>query len=294
MEIDNTTLTTLTEEGASCSENCKIYNKATVSYDYVVDNETNSGIAESGTVSTCIQQKSISSFNTLKIASQRYIKPKDIVTFTMVVTNTGNTSLNTVSLSDTLDTNLEYIGSANLYINGVYVAPVVDTTMLPTVKLTFPVGFNLLPGQTAVFTFKVKVKESVAPGTIILNKATINSKDQNNKDVGPKDTNEVQLIAKSVELEVIKTAPKAVECGGPLTYTINVTNKSTEYDAKNVVITDYFDPEFTFDLSGVTAPTDSVKEKIDHNGVKVTIPAMKPGQTIAIIVTGTINCCCPN
>lgn len=57
MSIDNENLITsikIVED--SCSDNCKIYNKATVSYDYIVDNEINTSYSEYQTVSTCIQQ----------------------------------------------------------------------------------------------------------------------------------------------------------------------------------------------------------------------------------------------
>lgn len=238
--------------------------------------------------------KPISDFTALNIASQRYVKSGDVVTLTKVITNTGNTTLNSVSITDTLDSNLDYQGSANLYVNNIYVAPDINVSSLPTTVLSFPTGTNLLPGQSAVFTFKVKVKEGIAPNTIIKNKSTVISKDPDNTNVGPKDTNEVQLLTKSLELEVVKIAPETVRCRDSLTYTITVKNKSTELDATNVVVTDYFDPEFTFTLNDVAVPATATKDLISPNGIKVTIPSIPADGTATVTIVGVVNCCGPN
>lgn len=282
------------EVAASCEANCKIYNKATVSYEYIIDNEASTNTAESSIVSTCIEKRPINSFKVFKVASQRYVKPGDIVDFTIVISNTGNTILKDIKISDILNENLLYVGSPNLYVNNNYVSPIFTESKLPSIELAIPTESTLLPEQSAVFTFKVKIKDSVTSGTLISNTAVVSSNDSNGNAITPENTNTVELEVKFVQLVVTKSAPETIRCGDPLTYTIVVENKSKTDSATNVIVTDYFAPEFVFTLDNITVPNGASKSLESSNGINVSIPTIPANGSVTITVPGTINCCCPS
>lgn len=287
---NDTKLSTLT-----CSDECKINNKAIVNYDYVIENEINSNSSESNLTSTCIKPTQKNSFTNCSSISQRFAKVGDIVTYSVHVANTGTSTINNLILTSLLDPRTSYLNDPTLLVNGLNKS-VTDTTLGQNINLENENPIELLPEECAVFTFKIKVASdenlSAIPNTASINAAF----DDGSAFTMP--SNETLLELKSVKLDVMKFVSQSeVKCGDPLVYTIKVTNNSL-YEARNLIITDYFDREFKFCIDDVsvrdgvdTLITDASIEKIAPNGIKVTLNSL-PSESSAIIeIPGTVVCC---
>ena len=103
-----------------CPIRCNISNRATINYDYVIENEVGSNKGESNITSTCIKPTIENSFSVYSFLSQRFVKRGDIVTCSVVVSNTGNTDITNINLTSLLDDRLSYVSNSSLNIGGVY------------------------------------------------------------------------------------------------------------------------------------------------------------------------------
>lgn len=265
---------------------CLFKNQAYLNYSYTINGiKKTDGNAESNTVSTCIKS-SVASISVVKYATIINIKPGDTFDYTVVVTNTGKTPLNNLKLSDTLDSSIEYIQkSSKVLINTAY-AIATDNSTINNIDII--VKSPIPSGVSAIFTFKVKVKNTATINTQIKNKGFLTS----NEITTPIVTNEVIIYIQYANLVISKKADKEnIECNEVLTYTFTIENKGN-IDAVNVIFKDYFEDEFSFDINNVIAPTNATINKIsEYNGINIKIPNIPAGGIINISIPGTISCC---
>ena len=133
----------------------------------------------------------------------------DTVTYTVVVTNSGNVTVSNISMSDTL----------------------VELSVEP---------FDLAPGQSKediIYTYTV-TQADVDAGQIN-NTATATGKDPKNDDVTASDDAEVTTVAAAPAITVVKTADptSGVIVGDTVTYTVVVTN-SGNVTVSNISMSD--------------------------------------------------------
>ncbi|MEG1495103.1 MAG: hypothetical protein RR406_02205 [Bacilli bacterium] len=138
-----------------------IPNKADVAYTYTVDPNSPNGVAKTGTSNTVTTNIVAASLSTVKTADKEVSYIGEVITYNIAVTNTGNTPLNNVTITDP-------IPNGTAYIPGSLVVSV-PSTGIPGSGITLT--NSLLPGATATITFKVTVTSIPNPNPI-KNKAT--------------------------------------------------------------------------------------------------------------------------
>lgn len=117
-----------------------------------------------------------------KVANVKTVKAGDTVVYTITVTNTGETAAKNVTVTDVLDSNLNWMRAE---LNGTGITPVSGV---------YHIG-ELAVGMSATLTITAQVAANVEPGTEIVNTATA---DNDNKPEGrkpPGDTAKVTVTA---------------------------------------------------------------------------------------------------
>lgn len=265
---------------------CLLKNQAYLNYSYTVNGvKRNDGLAESNTVTTCITSNT-PTISTIKYATIKNTIPEDNFDYIIVITNTGNTPLNNLKLTDPLDSNTEYIlGSAKVFINTSY-ASITDNSTVGNVEVIVKEPIPL--GYTVIFTFKVKVKDNTTFNDDIRNKGLLTS----NEITTPVETNETVVYVQYANLTITKSMDKCkVKCDEGITYKFIIENTGN-VDATNVEFKDYFEDEFEFDKNNITAPKGSIVNIIsEFNGINITIPNIGKKSKVEIIIPGVIKCC---
>jgi uncharacterized repeat protein (TIGR01451 family) len=165
------------------------------------------------------------------------VEPGDTITYTLNVDNTGSSQATGVTVTDVLDSNLNYVDGSCGGATCNY-----DTN---TRTITWDVG-TLDTGSDIDLTFETVVADNVTAGTQIFNTATVTA------DNAPDDTSN-QTVHNVVEpdpadLQINKSIENnltSVEQGETYTYTLDVRNIGNSV-ATNVVITDTLDPDSTY------------------------------------------------
>jgi uncharacterized repeat protein (TIGR01451 family) len=136
------------------------------------------------------------------------VKVGDKVTYTVVVTNSGNVTVTGIALSDTL------------------------------VKLS-EAAFDLVPAGTKTINYEYTVTQADVDAGKINNTATATGKDPKGADVKASDSAEVTTVAADAKLTVEKTASPTenVAAEGVITYTVVVTN-SGNVTVKGIALSD--------------------------------------------------------
>ncbi|MEG0138955.1 MAG: hypothetical protein RR703_03155 [Bacilli bacterium] len=149
-----------------------LLNKADVKYTFTVDPNNPNGVSKNGTSNTVTTNVINAKTNTIKTVDQTISYIGQILTYNIAITNTGNTPLNNVIITD-------QVPNGTIYIPGSLTVNVPFTgTPLTGINLTNA----LMPGTTASISFQVKVTSMPNPNPIN-NKAIVNYKytlDQNN------------------------------------------------------------------------------------------------------------------
>lgn len=149
------------------------------------------------------------------------VKAGELVTYDLIVTNSGNADATNVTVTDKVEDGLEFVQAFN---NGTYDS---DTR-----TITWNVGTLPARGGTAIVSFQVRVPV-VAEDTVWANIAQVRSDEEE-----PKDSNEVKIetIIKNLEIEksqAVNHGPltkdlQAVQANDIVTYAITVTNTSSQ------------------------------------------------------------------
>lgn len=160
----------------------------------------------------------------------------ETITYTISVTNVGNTDATDVNVTDTLPAELDFVSASGV---GIYDAGT------RTISWSIP---TLASGASSIFTITADVNVDAVIGTAVNNEVCAVA-DENTTEVcadidfTPRDPIVTMLIDKVVDNELPKV-------GDEITYTITVTNSGTD-TAHNVVVNDILP------ATGVTYLSDS-------------------------------------
>ncbi|MGL4107558.1 DUF7507 domain-containing protein [Clostridium sp. LP20] len=159
----------------------------------------------------------------------------DILTYKIVVTNTGdlvlgNVELDPVFIYDILNPNLEFV-SGSLRIDGI---PDLQSGIVNGVDLGI-----IEVGNSKIITFQVKIiSDSEIPILNTTNSTFGYQLPGNEPETGTAKSNTVQVCVNLADIDIIKKADKKfVSLGGTINYTVTLTNIGT-VDALNVIFTD--------------------------------------------------------
>ena len=237
----------------------------------------------------------------------------DTVTYVLSVQNNGAATLSGVTFADNLGaytvggavvTPLTYLGSAALYVNGLFVREITGT--VGEGGLSFTVD-SLAPDSNANIVYNALVNEfaPLTEGSTITNTVSVRAAGI----VTPVTAEETITVEDYADVRIQKDmSPDPVSDGDMLTYTFIITNYGNT-DATNVVLTDAFDPapaNITVSVEGDVIPsedyayTGGVLTLSTGDGTALTVPAatvttdpttgevtLVPG-TLVITVMGTI------
>ena len=217
------------------------------------------GASVSDAVITQLREASV---DITKTADKEFVEVGDTLTYTVVVTNTGDVNLTNVVVTDTPPTETTFI-PGSVTVNG---APQVGANPITGINLgTIP------PGGIVTITYQVTVDSLPLSGEIT-NTATVDFEFQIEPegpvDIGSQESDPVITQVEVGEITAVKSVNKAyAEVGDTLTYTVVVTNTGTVI-ANNVVFRD--NPP-----NGTTFVPNSITRQIPP-GLVVPIPGADP------------------
>ncbi|MFE5879402.1 isopeptide-forming domain-containing fimbrial protein, partial [Rhodococcus sp. NPDC056506] len=151
------------------------------------------------------------------------------ITYTVTGSNTGNTTLDPVVLTDDLSKVLDNAalvdGSLKAVVDGVdATAPTLEGTTLSWTGA-------LQAGKSVVLTYQVKVNAGVAGGTLINNKVTGTAKPPTGPEITPPPVTTEHPVDGTPAIEVLKSSDPAttnrVVAGQEITYTLTFKNVGT-------------------------------------------------------------------
>ena len=234
-----------------------------------LDNSTNivEHILEEPFVPTPVKGDLVTVYKSANPVTGSKVKPGDTITYTLTAKNTGTSTSGKTTIEDELNSHLEFVSAEN---GGTFKDGKVHFTIE-----SIPAG-----GEKSV-SFKVKVKDNVIRA-IIPNHALYQS--DNDKNPGPKPTNEVVHGVGDVELppvlELRKTADKSgiVATGEDVVYTLRLVNNGGL--SKDTVITDRI-PEGT----ELVSIANGGKYNATKNRAEWYLGDVRPGESVEVKFT---------
>ncbi|WP_268035365.1 gliding motility-associated C-terminal domain-containing protein, partial [Algoriphagus sp. PAP.12] len=201
-----------------------------------------------------------------KSADKKEVLPGDQVIYTITVTNPGSQLAENLIISDTLNSNLQFINASE---SGVLTEGVVVWELN-----------ELAAGESKVFTLTVGVNASTQVGTSISNIAVVT--DPDDPDSPDESDPEIIEVIDPVSFTITKVpdVEKAM-VGDQITYTIIVSNISEEVK-ESILVTDTLTEELTF-ISADQGATFS------NSVVEWIIPSLAPGQVIELTLLAQVN-----
>ena len=260
-----------------------ITNQASIAYKY----NNQSAVAVSNIASAVLNE----TLGVEKVSLESVYSLGDEITYVITITNSGNTALTGVSVSDDLGTYavggatatpLVYTGPAIVFVDGVYTG-----NITPTVEAD-GVTFNLISlsvGSVTQIIYKATVN-NFAPlntGSQITNTVTVTGAGIN----APVSDSNTIIVGEYADVTITKSmTPSDIVDGDVLTYTFVINNYGNT-EATDIVLTDSFDPapdNITVQVNGVVIPATDYEYV---NGV-LTLPTA-PGTTELGLPPATIT-----
>lgn len=223
-----------------------VLNSATSAFTYTVDPANPNGAngnSNSNTVTTLVNEARLA---IVKSAAPSAIDYNGIITYTLVVQNTGNVAANNVVLTDAVPSGTTFVPGS---VTGATGTP-------PTLTLANPIP----AGGTATVTFQVQAGNTPPNPNPIPNSATAAftyTTNPANPDgaTGTAASNTVTTPVAHAAINLVKAVDKAfAEPGDLLTYTLTLQNTGNTA-ANNVVLTDAVPAGTTFIPGSVTGAT---------------------------------------
>ncbi len=141
----------------------------------------------------------------------------ELLAYEIVVTNSGSSDAQNVSITDVLDANTTYQSNTDSCVEG------------PAGTLTCSLG-TVTAGAVSRFLVTVLTADNVVSGTVATNNVTLASSTAlagGSVTTASEDTTLIQKFGPPADLSIAKTAAGTVVAGELLTYTIVVTNNGT-------------------------------------------------------------------
>lgn len=253
----------------------------TVTINYRLDNVAKSKTSNETQVTTRIANIAIN-----KQVDKQYSDVGEILTYTIITTNTGNVNANNIVLSDVITPGTTFnIGSISS------TASFTGTNLYTGITFTNPI----IPGGTVTTTFTVTINNSVPIQNPIINTAETTF----NYIVDPADppvsasisSNSVTTTVNTADLTssgnlTKETNMEYADIGDIITYTISATNTGN-VNANNVKITDPI-PVGTSFIDGSISSNIPFTGTNPQLGISLTNPIL-PGETAIITFQVTVN-----
>lgn len=253
-----------------------VVNQAFVNFQYTVDGTTFSGTAQSNIVTTVIR---IGQITLVKSTDKSVVAVGDIITYTVDVTNTGNTVDFNTTFFDNPPAGTNFI-PGTVFVNGVNQPGASPIAGIPLGDLSVSTPDS--PNVTTV-SFQVQVTSIPVPPTLT-NTANatflwrVNPADQPNIP-GSGTSNPVVTQVVNPEITIVKSSDIAfANIGDVITYTAVVTN-SGDVTANNVIFTDNPPPGTAFVPGSVTV---NGNPNPGNPSVGIPLGNMAPGASITV------------
>jgi uncharacterized repeat protein (TIGR01451 family) len=205
-----------------------------------------------------------------KLISLGTVAPQQMVTYTILITNTGEVSLNTINVTDTLDSGL-------IYTSGTASPPEDSRNGQELTWLDVTTGAPLAPNSVFTITLTAQVTTTIGTyGNYVVVEAPLPTGVITADD-------EVHVIVADPAIALSKevAAPYMVE-NGLITFTIRLTNTGPS-TLKQVPLIDHFTGPVEY--VGGTPPadiTDNVNQVLAWNDLTETFGDMAPGDTFVV------------
>jgi uncharacterized repeat protein (TIGR01451 family) len=198
---------------------------------------------QSGSVTSNTVNTEIARITAAKSASAPSIRPEEILTYTITISNSGTAASGGTLVRDAIPAGTTYVPNTTL-LNGAAVADLFGTSQLVIGMLVNSplVSAGIVrPGESAVVKFRVRVNSSTT--TSVVNTATI----EPDGIFGPLPAFPISVttpLTSSADLSVSKTGPVTAIAGTNVTYTVTVLNAGPGA-ANAVSLTDATPPGLT-------------------------------------------------
>jgi len=199
------------------------------------------------------------------------------VTYTITVSNEGDTTVNNVLVVDDLPDFMTVVTAIS------NAGGVVTQTgnAAGEIQVTYA---SLTPGQTATISIVALIPAGQPAAAVVTNSATVSGDGFETDSTNNTDTADIAITREAV-LAITKTdSPDPNSVGSALTYEILVTNNGPS-TATNVVVLDSLPAGLTFDNVITTAGTASQAAGV----ITVNIPTLAVGASAAVTVATTIQ-----
>ncbi|RJS80490.1 DUF11 domain-containing protein [Candidatus Bathyarchaeota archaeon] len=190
--------------------------------------------------------------------------PDSILVYTVTVSNIGNATAHNVVVEDTLP--LEYVE---------YVSSTPEGTLSGN-KVVWSLG-SLNTGTNMLITLTVKVLDTTANGTQIVDHIEVTWKDSHGNSYGPETDEWVTTVFSNPLLNIVKSGPLHAHSNQIIEYTISVMNVGGS-NASNVIVTDKLPNGITY-ISASPSPT------IHDQTLNWSFDEITPGQTVTITIS---------
>ena len=253
-----------------------IANAATASYSFIADPNAPivSRTATSNTVFTTINTATILSS---KQVDKTYSQIGDTITYTVALTNNGNSSAQNVIFTDTAPSGTTFIANS-FSINGI-----------PQIGANPTNGVNIGPitaGSTVNISFQVNVTSFPTENTIVNFSSTsyqlVSPPDAETSISNPVSTQVTEAILSMTKNESVSYA----DIGQTAFYTTSITNVGNT-DATNIIFTDVLPSGLTFVPNTLTV--DGVLQPNANPNTGVLLAALPPNEIYSIVFQVTVS-----
>lgn len=258
----------------------KVVSQASIAYAYSVGNLKINSITNSNVVETEIRNVELLA---KKTASQESFKPNDIITYTLVIQNPGNTKVTDIVINDDLY-HQQYIENSFKY---TYLDNSNETIKLTSNEnnLIFEIK-ELNPNSVIIMNYQVKLDSLEDISIDIRNYANIES-----KEIAPFKTNNIDLKQKYAKVECTKKCVDHTFYNTDISYII-ILHNAGNVDAIDLEVVDQLPKTFELDKNNPIKCKDKVIDIYsfdnDTHILKFLIDNLSPNEKIEVIIKGRI------
>lgn len=269
LDVDETVIVTYQVKVDIIPTQNPILNTADITYSYEVDPITQNIDTDSETTPEAKTTINYAELDVTKEVDKEYADINDILTYTIVIKNNGNTEVTALGITDIIQPGTSFI-SGSVYSN----VEVVGYNPSRGIGIVNPIA----PGETITVSYQVRVISIPSPNPIV---STSNIRyrytiDANNPNGASNNlaSNSVKTQVNSANLAsfgtyINKTVDKQyARMGDILIYTIVATNTGNT-DANNVLVSDTIPPGTTYVANSITV-TDQMGNSIDFEATNPT------------------------
>ena len=262
-----------------------IENKGSITYTYTVNPAIPNEITEAEDTNIVLTQINNSSITSQIEVDKQFVDLRDIVNYTVHLTNTGNVSANNIIVTNPAPT------GTNFVLNSVAINGIAQLGSNPNTGI---VTGSIAAGATKTVSFKMQVGVNIPNPNPISNSATVNFSylvDPSGTPVaGVSTSNVVVTQVNHADLEgtenLTKTCDKQfVDIGDLITYTIKIKNTGNTA-ATNVVVIDSLNDGLTYKANSLIVDGTS---KVEEPMSGVNIGNINPNQIKTVVFKALVN-----